>query len=354
MNDFKRSSSAPLLEIKNLKKYYPVLSGFLRKTTGWVKALDNVSVAIRAGETLGVVGESGCGKTTFGKTLMMLERPTSGELHFNFPEGTRDLTTMNSKELMHFRRKVQMIFQDPFSALNPSKKIFDAFDEPLRVHGYTDPKQRKDIIVKNLEMVNLNADYMYRYPHEFSGGQRQRICIARALCIGPEMVICDEPVSALDVSIQAQVLNLMKDLQQQMGLTYVFIAHDLSVVQYMSDRIMVMYLGKIVEIADSLSLYQAPKHPYTEALLSAVPIPSIDIKKQRIILEGDVPSPINKPSGCPFHTRCRYAMDICRIKEPELLPLVNEPTHLVACHLHNGESKNRSLPAAIKSSEDGL
>lgn len=332
----KRPSGVPLLEIKNLKKYYPMFAGFFRKHAGWVKALDDVSITIQSGETIGVVGESGCGKTTFGKTLMMLQHPTSGELRFNFPDGTRDLTAMSSKALMPFRRRVQMIFQDPFSALNPTQKIFDAFDEPLRVHGHADPKERRDTIIRNLEMVNLNADYMYRYPHEFSGGQRQRICIARALCIGPEMVICDEPVSALDVSIQAQVLNLMKDLQRQLGLTYVFIAHDLSVVQYMSDRIMVMYLGKIVEMADSLSLYRAPKHPYTEALLSAVPIPSIDVKKKRIILQGDVPSPINKPAGCPFHTRCRYAMDICRAKEPAFAPLAEDPAHVVACHLYGG------------------
>ena len=331
-----------IFEIRNLKKYYPVLAGFLRKTVGWVKALDDVSITIHAGETLGVVGESGCGKTTFGKTMMMLQHPTSGELLFHFPEGKRDLAKLSSKELMPFRRKVQMIFQDPFSALNPSKKIFDSFDEPLRVHGHEDPKERKETIVRNLEMVNLSADYMYRYPHEFSGGQRQRICIARALCIGPEMVICDEPVSALDVSIQAQVLNLMKDLQRQLGLTYVFIAHDLSVVQYMSNKIMVMYLGKIVEMADSISLYEMPRHPYTQALLSAVPIPSIDVKKKRIILQGDVPSPIDKPSGCAFHPRCRDAMDICRRIEPEFAPLSDDPSHFIACHLYgktNGESE---------------
>jgi len=313
----------------------------MRKTIGWLKALDDVSLTINAGETIGIVGESGCGKTTFGKTLMMLQRPTSGKLLFKFPDGMRDLTAMTAKDLMYFRRRVQMIFRIPFST-ESFKKIIEAFDEPLRVHGYIDPKERKNIIVRYLEMVNLNADYLYRYPHEFSGGQRQRICIARALCIGPEIVVCDEPVSALDVSIQAQVLNLMKDLQHQLGLTYVFIAHDLSVVQYMSDRIMVMYLGKIVEIADSLSLYQTPKHPYTEALLSAIPIPSIDIKKKRIVLEGDVPSPINKPSGCPFHTRCCHKIDLCRLKEPELQPLADDATHLVSCHIYGGE-KDRSL-----------
>jgi oligopeptide/dipeptide ABC transporter ATP-binding protein len=324
-----------ILEARNLKKYYPVLSGFFRKQVGSVKALDGVSLAVRRGETIGIVGESGCGKTTFGKTLMMLQRPSAGELLCEFPDGMKDLTTMTGRDLLAFRRKVQMVFQDPFSSLNPSKKIFDSFDEPLRVHGHPDRRERKSIIAKMLEMVNLKADYMYRYPHEFSGGQRQRICIARALCIEPEVVICDEPVSALDVSIQAQILNLMKDLQKELSLTYLFIAHDLSVVHYMSDRIMVMYLGKTVEMADARTLYDNPSHPYTEALLSAVPVPSIDVKKKRIILEGDVPSPINKPSGCAFRTRCRYRMDICEKVEPELISLTTQPDHMVACHLRN-------------------
>ncbi|HOV94118.1 MAG TPA: dipeptide ABC transporter ATP-binding protein [Spirochaetales bacterium] len=322
-----------IFEINDLKKYYPVTAGFFRKNVGYVKALEGVSVTINRGETLGVVGESGCGKTTFGKTMMMLQRPTAGKLLFHFPEGIQDLTALGGKDLMPFRKRVQMIFQDPYSALNPSKKVFDAFDEPLLVHGHRDPKERKEKIVKSLEMVNLKADYMYRYPHEFSGGQRQRICIARALCIGPEMVICDEPVSALDVSVQAQVLNLMKDLQKELGLTYVFIAHDLSVVQYMSDKIMVMYLGRIVEMADSSLLYDSPLHPYTQALLSAVPVPSIDAKRKRIILQGDVPSPINEPSGCPFHPRCRNAVEICKNTQPELKLAAKDSNHWVACHL---------------------
>jgi oligopeptide/dipeptide ABC transporter ATP-binding protein len=226
-----------------------------------------------------------------------------------------------------------MVFQDPFSSLNPMKNIQSAFDEPLKIHGFGNNSERKDIIAETLKTVNLQPDYMYRYPHEFSGGQRQRICIARALSLKPEIIVCDEPVSALDVSIQAQILNLMKTLQKQYGLTYVFIAHDLSVVQYMSDRVAVMYLGKVVELADSTDLYEKCGHPYTEALLSAVPVPIIGAKKNRILLKGDVPSPINPPSGCPFHPRCRKCIEICAIKEPELKPLKNTPNHLVSCHL---------------------
>jgi oligopeptide/dipeptide ABC transporter ATP-binding protein len=324
-----------LLEIKNLCKYYPVLAGLFRKEVGAVKALDGVSVTVRRGETIGIVGESGCGKTTLGKTLMMLQKPTAGEIFYHFPDGAKDLVLLNQKQLMDFRHKVQMVFQDPYSSLNPVKKIFDSFDEPLRLYGFGNAKERKKIICQKLEMVNLKADYMYRYPHEFSGGQRQRICIARALCIDPEVVICDEPVSSLDVSIQAQVLNLMKDIQKELRLTYVFIAHDLSVVQYMSDSIMVMYLGKVVEMAESERLCHEPKHPYTEALLSAVPIPSIDVKKNRIILEGDVPSPINRPSGCSFHNRCKYCMSVCKTTEPRLESLAGHLRHLVACHLYD-------------------
>ena len=324
-----------LMEIRDLRKYYPVVTGLFRKEVGAVKALDGVSVVVRRGETIGVVGESGCGKTTLGKTLMMLQKPTAGEILYNFPDGTKNLAALNRKQLMDFRHKVQMVFQDPYSSLNPVKKIIDSFDEPLRLYGFGSANDRKKIIRRKLEMVNLKPDYMYRYPHEFSGGQRQRICIARALCIDPEVVICDEPVSSLDVSIQAQVLNLMKDIQKELHLTYIFIAHDLSVVQYMSDAIMVMYLGKVVEMAESERLCREPKHPYTEALLSAVPIPSIDVKKKRIILEGDVPSPINRPTGCSFHNRCKYCMDICRTTEPRLESLQDQPRHQVACHLYD-------------------
>lgn len=325
-----------LYEVKNLKKYYPIYAGFFKKEVGAVKAMDDISMDIYRGETIGIVGESGCGKTTLGKTIMMLQKPTAGELHYRLNGQMQDVTRLGSKELMPFRKRVQMVFQDPYSSLNPSKKIFDAFDEPLKVHGCgKNAEDRKAIMAHTLDMVNLRPDYLYRYPHEFSGGQRQRICIARALCIQPEMVVCDEPVSALDVSIQAQVLNLMKDIQRKMGLTYIFIAHDLSVVQYMSDRIMVMYLGRVVEIADAKNLHLNPLHPYTNALMSAVPIPTLNAKKQRIILEGDVPSPINKPTGCAFHTRCNRCMDICRTVNPDMFTMQNEPTHRVACHLYN-------------------
>jgi oligopeptide/dipeptide ABC transporter ATP-binding protein len=246
----------------------------------------------------------------------------------------QDILKYNKDEVKQLRKKIQMIFQDPYSALNPIKTVFAAFDEPLKVNGVKNPKKRKEIIEKTLSMVNILPEYMYRYPHEFSGGQKQRICIARALCVSPEILICDEPVSSLDVSIQAQVLNIMKDIQEELGLTYIFIAHDLSVVQYMSDRIAVMYLGKIVEFADSEILYNKTLHPYTKALLSAIPIPSLDKKKERIMLKGDVPSPINKPSGCSFHTRCDYCMDICKIEDPILKEENKEVNHLVACHLY--------------------
>lgn len=323
-----------LYEINNLKKYYPIYGGIFKKKVGEVKALDNVSVKVKKGETLGVVGESGCGKTTFGKTIMMLQEPTSGELIYSFQDGKKDVSKLNKEEVFKFRKNVQMIFQDPYSSLNPLKKIFDSFDEPLRIHGFKDKAERKAIMEEKLRLVNLQSEYLYRFPHEFSGGQRQRISIARALSIDPELIICDEPVSALDVSIQAQVLNLMKEIQQKMNLTYIFIAHDLSVVQYMSDRIVVMYLGKIVEVASKKDLYENTLHPYSQALLSAIPIPVLKKERDRIILEGDVPSPINKPKGCPFHTRCRHAMDICKEIEPELLPSNSSSNHEVACYLY--------------------
>ncbi|QQE81455.1 ABC transporter ATP-binding protein [Alicyclobacillus sp. SO9] len=323
-----------LFRVNRIKKYYPVLSSFLRRNIGSVKAVDDVSLDIKRGETLGIVGESGCGKSTLGRTMMLLERPTAGELMFNFDGYKRDITKLKPKEIFDFRGRVQMVFQDPYSALNPSKRIIEAFDEPLKIHGYSDRKERMTMIIDALNMVNLTEDYLYRFPHEFSGGQRQRINIARALSIRPELIICDEPVSALDVSIQAQVLNLMKEIQKRLRLTYVFIAHDVSVVQYISDRIAVMYLGKIVEITDSTELHLNPLHPYTKALLSAVPEPVINRQKQRIILQGDVPSPINRPSGCPFHTRCPKAMDFCSEVEPDLVQESSNSSHYIACHLY--------------------
>lgn len=319
-----------ILDIENLQKYYPIKKGMLKKHVGDVKALDGVSVKIYKGETLGIVGESGCGKSTFGKTMMLLEKPTAGSVHFELNGEMRDITKFNDEEMFNFRKKVQMVFQDPYSALNPLKKIYESFEAPLILHGYKDKAEREMIMHRVLEMVNIDKDYLNRYPHEFSGGQRQRLCIARALEVYPEVLVCDEPVSALDVSIQAQVLNLMKQIQKELNLTYVFIAHDLSVVQYMSDRIVVMYLGNIVEIASSRELYRDPRHPYTQALLSAIPVPVLNSKKKRIVLEGDVASPINKPSGCAFHTRCTKCKDRCKKEVPTLVDVGDG--HMVACH----------------------
>lgn len=322
-----------VLEVENLKKYYPVSTGMFSGNKGAVKAVDDVSLKVYEGETLGIVGESGCGKTTLGKCLVRLHQPTAGHMNINIDNEMVDLTALNRKDSFKTRRRIQMVFQDPYSSFNPVKTIHATFDEPLKIHGFGDKKQRKEIIAEALKTVNLQADYMYRYPHEFSGGQRQRICIARALSLDPQIIVGDEPVSALDVSIQAQILNLMKQLQKERNLTYVFIAHDLSVVQYMSDRIAVMYLGKVVELAEAYELYNNKEHPYTEALLSAVPIPVIGAKKDRIILKGDVPSPINPPAGCPFHPRCPKAIAKCATEVPQLKGIKGNENHLVACHL---------------------
>lgn len=317
-----------LLKVKNLKKYFPVRGGILSKIIGYVQAVDEISFDIKEGETLGLVGESGCGKTTAGRTITRLLEPTAGEVDF---EG-KDIFKLSKEELRKSRRNIQIIFQDPFGSLNPRMTVGDIVGESLTIHKIVKNKKEKEERVKDLlETVGLNAGHIRRYPHEFSGGQRQRIGIARALALNPKLVICDEAVSALDVSIQAQVINLLEDLQEKFKLTYLFIAHDLSVVKHISDRVAVMYLGKIVELTSTYELYNNPQHPYTEALLSAVPIPDPTLKRQRIVLEGDVPSPFKPPKGCRFHPRCKYAIPICSQEEPELIDI--NGGHYVACHL---------------------
>ena len=318
-----------LVEIKNLVMYYPVLAGFLRRKVADVKAVDDVSFYINRGETLGLVGESGCGKTTTGRCILQLSKPTGGQIFF---EGT-ELTKLCNRGIRRMRRNMQLIFQDPYASLDPRMKAGDIIGEPLLTHKLARGKKYREKVEELLRMVELEPRMFDRYPHEFSGGQRQRIGIARALAVSPKFIVCDEPVSALDVSIQAQVIMLLMKLKDEFNLTYLFIAHDLSVVRYISDRVAVMYLGKIMEITHSDEIYGNPLHPYTQALLSAVPIPdpAVDRQRKRILLTGDVPSPINPPSGCHFHPRCRLAQDICKDKEPDLIDIGGE--HWVACHL---------------------
>ena len=315
-----------LLEAKNIVKYFPIKGGVFLKEIAAVKAVDGVSLTIEEGETVGLVGESGCGKTTFGRAILRLEEPTSGEVFF---EG-QNILTYDKKRMQALREKMQIIFQDPFSSLNPRKTVSHIVGEPLLVQGVRSRRRREERVLELLSVVGLRKEHMRRYPHQFSGGQRQRIGVARALALNPKLVVCDEAVSALDVSIQAQVINLLKDLQDDFGLTYLFISHDLSVVEHVSDRVAVMYLGKIVEFAPSAALYRKPLHPYTQALLSAVPVPDPTREsKERIILKGDVPSPIDPPTGCSFHPRCLFAKDVCSKKEPQFREV--EDKHFVAC-----------------------
>jgi oligopeptide transport system ATP-binding protein len=320
-----------LVKVEHLTKHFPITRGIIvQRQVGAVQAVDDVNFDIYEGETLGLVGESGCGKSTTGRTIIQLYRPTSGKVYYQ----DKDLTTMKGEDLRHLRRFMQIIFQDPYASLNPRMTVGDIVGEPLEVHGLQkNRKRRRERVQELLRLVGLNPYFINRYPHEFSGGQRQRIGVARALALNPEFIVCDEPISALDVSIQAQVVNLLEELQDKLGLTYLFIAHDLSMVRHISDRTAVMYLGKIVELADREELYNHPLHPYTQALLSAVPVPDpiVEKKRQRIILKGDVPSPANPPAGCRFHPRCPLVQDICSEAEPEWREAA--PRHWVACHL---------------------
>jgi oligopeptide transport system ATP-binding protein len=322
------NGSDDLVQVRDLQMYFPVTKGIiLQRQVGAVKAVDGVSFTIKKGETLGLVGESGCGKSTTGRAILQLYRPTAGQVFFH---GT-DLTKLKGEDMRRMRRKIQMIFQDPYASLNPRMTVGDIIGEPIRVHNLRHGKEVRERVQELLQLVGLNPYFINRYPHEFSGGQRQRIGVARALAVEPEFVVCDEPVSALDVSIQAQVINLLEELQDKLGLTYLFIAHGLAVVKHISDRVAVMYLGKVVELAEGSKLYTMPMHPYTQALLSAVPIPDprVEKRRKRIILEGDVPSPLNPPSGCHFHTRCPIAIEKCKVEEPPFIDYGGG--HFAAC-----------------------
>ena len=321
------AEAVPVLQVDGLKKHFPVRKGLLRRTVGQVYAVDDVSFSVQSGETLGLVGESGCGKTTVGRTILRLIEPTAGTLRL---EG-RDITHLGKAELRPFREQMQIIFQDPFSSLNPRMRVGDIVAEPLKIHGTSNKKARRERVAELFDRVGLRRAQMDNYPHQFSGGQRQRIGVARALALNPRLIICDEPVSALDVSIQAQVINLLMDLQKELQLSYLFISHNLAVVEHISHRIAVMYLGRIVEYTDKTTLFTKPLHPYTEALLAAVPVPDPAIKRVKRVVQGDVPSPLRPPPGCHFHTRCPYAVARCKVDSPVLREV--EPGHQVACHL---------------------
>ena len=326
-----QNGSSQILDVDKLKVYFPIITGMLRRTSGYVKAVDDVSFSLQEGETFGLVGESGCGKTTTGRAILRAIEPTDGEVLFRMNSGERiNTATADRETLRRLRQEMQLIFQDPFASLNPRMTVFDVVADPLRVNRLARGSELEDRVAEMLRLVGLSVDYARRYPHAFSGGQRQRIGIARALVVNPRLVIADEPVSALDVSVQAQILNLMQDLQDELRLTYLFISHDLSVVQYICHRVAVMYVGKIVEVASTEDLFTQPKHPYTQALLSSVPVPNPEIQSRGMVLEGEVADPANPPSGCYFHPRCPFAKDICREQEPPLVEV--SPGRYASCH----------------------
>ncbi len=334
-----------LLIVKNLQKYFPVKKNLFGRCKAYVKAVDGVSFTIKRGTTMGLVGESGCGKSTTGRTLLRLQEKTGGEVYFK----GKEIFELSKEELRSLRPNIQIIFQDPFSSLSPRLPIGEIIGEAVREHDIVPKEEYEDYITRIMEACGLQEYHKDRYPHEFSGGQRQRICIARALALNPDFIVCDEPVSALDVSIQAQIINLLKDLQKEFNLTYLFISHDLSVVEHISDTVGVMYLGNMVEYSDTESLFSKPLHPYTKALFSAIPIPDPDVKMERIILEGSIPSPANPPAGCKFHTRCSECMGKCKCVEPEYREI--EPGHFVACHLYNTDEMNAEIEKEIAGME---
>lgn len=327
----KESNSQVLLEVKNLRKFFPIRKGLLQKVVGHVRAVDDVNFFVNQGETLSLVGESGCGKTTTSRCILRAIDPTEGQILFRTSDGSVvDVAAMPESKVQALRSQMQMVFQDPFSSLNPRMTLLDIVGEPLLVHGMNNRQERMDRVAELLRLVGMRPEYMRRYPHAFSGGQRQRIGIARALALNPRLVVADEPVSALDVSVQAQILNLLLELQEKFGLTYLFVAHDLSVVKHISERVAVMYVGQIVEVAKTEALFHTPRHPYTEALLSAVPKPDPRLRSQRVVLQGEVADPANPPPGCYFNPRCRYAVDTCRTVTPRLEEIT--PSHFVSCH----------------------